>query len=135
MPLTSLLRRVWTLHLWGQDTTTQGHSVSSCFWRKKESVVNFEMYNPSPFRPHRYLQCHHEDPKDTLLTGLVSLSSGTVGGVLLLKVRKPRSKGSQEIYPDLTGEGHLREHNHLAVVSPQQFPPGSTRLCRHCPDT
>lgn len=33
--LTSLLRRVWTLHLCGQDTTTQGQSVSSCFCRRK----------------------------------------------------------------------------------------------------
>ena len=32
---TSLLRRVWTLHLWGQDTTTQGQSVSSCFYKEK----------------------------------------------------------------------------------------------------
>lgn len=36
--LTSLLRRVWTLHLWGQDTTTQGQSLSSCFYKEKGSA-------------------------------------------------------------------------------------------------
>lgn len=35
LALTSLRRRVWTRHLWGQDTTTQGQSVSSCFCRRK----------------------------------------------------------------------------------------------------
>lgn len=83
--LTSLLRRVWTLHLWGQDTTTHGHSVSSCFWRRERKCRQLRNTQPVLQSP----QTSPPGPKGSpLLTAIVPWCRSThvmPGWVLLLK--------------------------------------------------
>lgn len=69
--LTSLLRRVWTLHLCGQDTTTQGQSVSSCFYKEKGSESSVDQQS-IPLSAH---QLSNTDTKETVSTITPSHSS------------------------------------------------------------